>query len=68
MLAEVQRAIDEGNEHLANPERVRRFAILADEWTAESDELTPSMKLKRSVIAERHAEVIASLYAEPAQA
>lgn len=68
VVAEVQRAIDEGNEHLANPERVRRFAILADEWTAESDELTPSMKLKRSVIAERHADVIESLYAAPAQA
>lgn len=67
VVAEVQRAIDEGNEHLANPERVRRFAILPDEWTAESDELTPSMKLKRSVIAERHAEVIESLYAEPAR-
>jgi len=63
--AEVERAIDEGNEHLANPERVRRFAILPDEWTAESDELTPSLKLKRSVIAERHAEAIEALYAEP---
>ena len=68
VVAEVQRAIDEGNEHLANPERVRRFAILPDEWTAESDELTPSMKLKRSVIAERHAAVIERLYEEPAQA
>lgn len=64
--AEVQRAIDEGNEHLANPERIRRFAILPDEWTAESAELTPSLKLKRSVIAERHTDTIEALYAEPA--
>ncbi|MEX0952970.1 MAG: long-chain fatty acid--CoA ligase [Nitriliruptoraceae bacterium] len=62
VVAEVQRAVDEGNERLSRVEQVRRFAILSDEWTAESEELTPSLKLRRDVIHRRHADVIDGLY------
>ncbi len=55
VLAEVQRAVDEGNATLARVEQVRRWAIIPNEWTAESEELTPSLKLKRSVIHDRYA-------------
>jgi long-chain acyl-CoA synthetase len=61
--AEVQRAIDEGNDLLARVEQVKRWAVVPSEWTAESEELTPSLKLKRAVIHHKYADIIDGLYA-----
>ena len=61
---EIQEAVDEGNRQLARVEQVKRFAILGEEWTPESAELTPTMKLKRRAIHERHADMIERLYAD----
>ncbi len=66
VIAEVQRAVDAGNEHLARVEQVRQWAIVPSEWTAESEELTPSLKLKRSVIHTKYSDVIDGLYARKA--
>lgn len=63
VLAEVSRAVEAGNERLSRVEQVKQWAILPAEWTAESDELTPSMKLRRQIVHERHADTIDSLYA-----
>ena len=56
------------NGTLSNFETMKRFRLVADEWTIESGELTPSMKLKRRVLTERYAELIADLYADEATA
>ena len=56
------------NGTLANFETMKRFRVVADEWTLDTGELTPSMKLKRRVIKERYGEVIAALYADEATA
>ncbi len=56
------------NSTLANFETMKRFRVVADEWLLESGELTPSMKLKRRVITERYANLIAGLYADEATA
>jgi len=56
------------NDTLANFETMKRFRVVADEWLLESGELTPSMKLKRRVITERYAALIAGLYADEATA
>ncbi len=61
--AEIVREVNGG---LANFESVKRFRVVADEWTQESGELTPSMKLKRRVITGRYAAEIAALYADEA--
>ncbi len=60
---EIQRAIDAANERLARVEQIKRFAILPDAWEPGSDELTPTMKLRRKPIGERYADVIEELYA-----
>ncbi len=60
--AEVQREIDEANEHFSQVERVKRFTILHEEWTPDSDELTPTMKLKRRGVHAKHADAIEALY------
>jgi long-chain acyl-CoA synthetase len=54
------------NSSLANFESLKRFRVVAEEWTQESGELTPSMKLKRRVLTERYAAVIDQLYADEA--
>ena len=58
----------EVNRTLANFETIKRFRVLADEWTQDSGELTPSMKIKRRVITARYAAAIAELYADEATA
>src|ERR1039458_3009167 len=58
--------VREVNGNLANFETLKRFRVVAEEWTLESGELTPSMKLKRRVITARNAAAIAELYADEA--
>jgi len=60
--------VREVNGALANFETMKRFRVVAEEWTQESGELTPSMKLKRRAITARYSTVIADLYADEATA
>jgi long-chain acyl-CoA synthetase len=60
--AMAQAAVDAANERLSRPEQVKRWALLPTEWTAESAELTPTLKLKRRVVTSNYAEEIAALY------
>jgi long-chain acyl-CoA synthetase len=62
VLAEVERGVAEANSHLARVEQVRRFRLLPNEWTAETGELTPTMKRRRRVIVGRYAQEIEDLY------
>jgi long-chain acyl-CoA synthetase len=60
--AEVERAVEKTNQRLARVEQVKRFKVLPAEWTAESEELTPTMKLKRRVIHDKYRDEIEGLY------
>jgi long-chain acyl-CoA synthetase len=60
--------VREANAGLANFETIKRFRVVADEWSQESGELTPSMKLKRRVLAAKYAEEIDALYVDEATA
>jgi long-subunit acyl-CoA synthetase (AMP-forming) len=62
VIAEVQTAVDATNRQVARVQQVKRFAILPAEWSAESDELTPTLKLKRRVIHHKYAKDIERLY------
>ena len=59
----VQATVDEVNGDLSRFEQVKRFVILPREFSAEEDEVTPTLKLKRRVCAEHFASEIESLYA-----
>ncbi len=63
VLSEIERGVGEANSHLARAEQVRRFRVLPGEWSAETGELTPTMKRRRRVIVERYAREIDQLYA-----
>lgn len=60
---EVQSAIARGNARLSRVEQIKRFAIMDPPWLPGGDELTPTMKLRRRRIAEKHAATIEALYA-----
>ena len=60
--------VREVNASLANFETIKRFRVLPDEWTQDTGELTPSMKIKRRVLTARYAAVIDELYADEATA
>jgi long-chain acyl-CoA synthetase len=58
--------VHEVNGGLANFETLKRFRLVTEEWTQDSGELTPSMKLRRRVISERYAEAIGAIYEDEA--
>ncbi|HEY6526565.1 MAG TPA: long-chain fatty acid--CoA ligase [Solirubrobacteraceae bacterium] len=59
----VQEELDRANAHYAQVEQIKKFAILDRDLTIEDGELTPTLKVKRSVINERFADLFESLYA-----
>jgi long-chain acyl-CoA synthetase len=63
VLAEVAAGVAAANEQLARVQQVKRWHLLPVEWTAETEELTPTLKLKRRVVHAKYADVIDSLYA-----
>jgi long-chain acyl-CoA synthetase len=58
----VQTELDRANSNYAQVEQIKRFAILDRDLTIEDGELTPTLKVKRSVINERYAGLFDSLY------
>jgi long-chain acyl-CoA synthetase len=62
--AMAQAAVDSANARLSRPEQVKRWTLLPTEWTAESAELTPTLKLKRRVVTSNYTDLISGLYAE----
>jgi long-chain acyl-CoA synthetase len=62
LVAAVQGAVDDANAAVSKAESVRRFKVLPVDWTEESGELTPTLKVKRSVVLERHHLDVESLY------
>jgi len=63
VLAEVAAGVAAANERLARVQQVKRWRLLPVEWTAETEELTPTLKLKRRVVHAKYADVIDALYA-----
>ena len=62
VIAEVQRAVDAANSRVSRAESVRKFTILATDFTEASGHLTPKLSIKRHVIAADFADVIEGMY------
>ena len=62
VVALIRAELERVNTRLARVEQIKDFRIIAQLLTAEDDELTPTMKLKRKVVASKYAEVIATMY------
>ncbi|MCG5214978.1 AMP-dependent synthetase/ligase [Streptosporangium sp. KLBMP 9127] len=62
VLKEIEAAVGLANDKLARVQQIKRWRLLPAEWTAETTELTPSLKLKRRIIHAKYADVIDSMY------
>ena len=65
VVDEVRRALTMANTHLSRVEQFKRFTILPTEWSPESEELTPTLKLKRRVIHNKYQPQIEAMYGDP---
>ena len=63
--AEIQTAIDEVNSHYAPVEQIKRFEILPEDFSQPTGELTPTLKVKRSIVQKKYAETIDAIYRSP---
>ncbi|RBY89237.1 long-chain fatty acid--CoA ligase [Blastococcus sp. TF02A-30] len=61
--AEIQAGVDAANKQVSKAESIRSFAILPVEWTVEGGQLTPSLKMKRSVLMKEFAGEVEKIYA-----
>jgi long-chain acyl-CoA synthetase len=62
LTAEIQRAVDDANEAVSRAESIRRFTVLAEDWTEADGRITPSMKLKRDAVMADFADEVEALY------
>ncbi len=62
VLAEVTAAVAAANERLARVQQVKQWRLLPVEWTAETEELTPTLKLRRRIVHAKYADVLDTLY------
>jgi long-chain acyl-CoA synthetase len=62
VLAEVQKAVARVNKQLAPFEQIRKFRVLERDFSIETGELTPTMKVRRNRVLENHRELVSELY------
>ena len=64
MRAEIQRTVDDLNARVGRVEQIKRFAILPGELTQEGGELTPTLKVRRSAVAQKYGPELERLYGD----
>jgi long-chain acyl-CoA synthetase len=62
VVERVERIVEEKNTHLQSYAKIKKFAILASDFSQEGGELTPTLKVKRKVVTEKYREALEELY------
>jgi len=62
LITDVQSAVDEANQAVSRAEAIKAFRVLPQDLSIEGGELTPTLKVKRSVVASKYARVIEEIY------
>lgn len=62
VLAQLEKDIEEKNSALARYERIKKFRVVPGEFTQETGELTPTMKLKKRIILDKYKDFIEDMY------
>lgn len=64
VLEEVQKVVDEVNESLSQPERVKKWTLLERDFSEDAEEITPTLKVRRKTITEKYSDVIDRMYVD----
>ena len=62
VTARIQKEIEKFNKNLAPHEQLKRFRLVIDEWTPQTGELSPTLKLKRAVLTKKYKSIINEIY------
>lgn len=62
VIEQFSREVKEVNKSLGEHEQIKRFRLVTEEWTPQSGELSPTLKLKRNLISEHYKDIIAEIY------
>lgn len=62
VVARYQKEINKFNQELGETEKIKRFRLVCEEWSPQTGELSPTQKLKRNVVYEKYADIIADIY------
>ena len=62
VFAQYQKEVSDMNQNLSDHERIKRFRLVSDEWTAQTGELSPTLKLKRKVLYEKYSDIISEIF------
>jgi long-chain acyl-CoA synthetase len=62
VFALYQKEVSELNQSLGDHEKIKRFRLVSDEWSAENGELSPTLKLKRKVLYKKYNDVISEIF------
>ena len=62
VLAQLQKEVAAINKTLGEHEEIKRFRLVSDEWTPQSGELSPTLKLKRNYVAAKYKTIIDEIY------
>jgi long-chain acyl-CoA synthetase len=62
VISRYQKVINELNQHVGQTEQIKRFRLVADEWSANSGELSPTLKLRRKFIYEKYKDTIDQIF------
>lgn len=63
IIARYQRCVKELNEALGDTEKIKKFELVADEWSVKSGVLTPTLKVKRHIVHSRYKDLIDKMFA-----
>lgn len=64
IIDRIKKEVDEFNVNFGQAEQIKKFALVANEWTVNTGELTATLKLKRKIIYEKYISQIEKMYAE----
>ncbi|MCH7773991.1 MAG: long-chain fatty acid--CoA ligase, partial [Bacteroidetes bacterium] len=56
--------IDKYNKRFGKVQQIKKFAVIKDEWSVDTGELTPTLKIKRRIIKEKYQELFEKIYNE----
>jgi len=62
VIARYQREVSEINKQLGQTEQIKRFRLVQEEWSTDSGELSPTLKLKRNILTRKYADLLNEIF------